>query len=162
MRNSLQGYPTILIEINNKKYDYNGKRTADDIIKYINDNKENSVPTDTNKLKLVLYYAEWCGYCNKFMPIWDELVKHKHEKMQNIVSQKYKDTDNETRDANIKSYPTIMLYIGDNSYKYSGERTIDKLLESIEIKRKNEQNIDYYKKKYLKYKHKYLTARNKK
>ena len=36
-----------------------------------------------NKLKkgkwIVLYYADWCGFCHSFLPIWSEFEKQKQK-----------------------------------------------------------------------------------
>ena len=157
LRNKIQGYPTIIINIDDKEYDYNGKRTADSIIEYVNSNKGNAKEEKSaNKPKLILYYADWCGYCTQFMPVWNELTTH--EKMGNVDLAKYNHDSKETQSAGIKGYPTLMLYVGNNSFKYVGDRTIDNIIKFVEEKTKGESKddtTDYYK-KYMKYKYKYM------
>ena len=59
---------------------------------------------------LVLYYANWCGYCQQFKPEW-ELLKQKIEKdpLCHIgeVESAYM---SHLPDVEITSYPTILFY----------------------------------------------------
>ena len=84
--------------------------------------------TMTNKYKskiptLLLFYAEWCGYCRKFKPTWDKLKKLISSDKLNMIKI---DSDNKlVKQFKIDGYPTIMLIDDDNMIKYNGDRSID-------------------------------------
>lgn len=79
---------------------------------------------------VVLYYAEWCGYCQMLKPTWHEYVK-KHALKQNHfnvaeIEDPYLSQLKET--PNIMGFPTIRAY-RDN--KLVSEMDGPKTIESI-------------------------------
>lgn len=69
----------------------------------------------SKKPALVLFYADWCGYCIRFMPIYQELSeKYKKElnfSKVNVEDKKYKSVVDEI---GITGFPTV--YIIDPKY----------------------------------------------
>lgn len=83
-----------------------------------------------NNKTLILIKAEWCGHCQRFKSVWDELPKH----LPNIVFKILDSDENKTEidKYNIKGYPTLILKINDKNIVYEGERTIEKIKEFVE------------------------------
>jgi thiol-disulfide isomerase/thioredoxin len=128
-KNMLEDGPYIRLNIDNKKYNYYGSITADNIIKFIEDKSNNNMSEPENKL--VLYYANWCGHCENFKPLWKEL---KNKGIHNVSLLEYEDTDIKTMSANITSYPTLILYVKDTPFKFEGHRTTDNILNFVNNK----------------------------
>ena len=84
------------------------------------------------------FYTDWCIYCKKFNPVWDEikqLVQILNKMDEQIVCEEYNmDEDNGyINKENIVGYPTIKL-INTNTLKnidYVGERTSDDILLAL-------------------------------
>jgi thiol-disulfide isomerase/thioredoxin len=124
----------------------------------------------TDPIKVVLYWAEWCGPCKNYKPIWQEIVK-KYQNNKNIIFENYvnirdgnnlTDEDKEkmkpdgpiTGDMGINSFPTVKV----------DEKEIDrsKLEEIIQEKLSGKSNQSGgslnrdWKALYNKYKAKYI------
>lgn len=63
-----------------------------------------------HKLKLINFYAPWCGYSQKLLPIWDRLSQRYNDnrniELQKIDCDKYPEMQNKYQ---IGYYPTIMV-----------------------------------------------------
>jgi len=62
------------------------------------------------KPMIVLFYADWCGFCVRFMPIYEELYKN-HKKQFNFVKvnvedKKYEDA---VKKYEIAAFPTVFM-----------------------------------------------------
>jgi len=87
---------------------------------------------------LVLYYADWCGYCVSFKPMWKEFItkiKKLNSNSFSIVSientflKKEEELLNEA-----EGFPTIKFYKDKNLKNpilYETERTIDNLINFV-------------------------------
>jgi thiol-disulfide isomerase/thioredoxin len=129
------------------------------------------------KIKVQLFYANWCGHCNKFKPEWEEFKKL--AKGGGIEYEEYEaDKDKQKVDeANVSGFPTIRITMNGNTEDYNGERTADAILSFVKGDKKsmsggsnqcggkrskkslNPNHEDYYKIKYWKYKAKYFKTR---
>ena len=81
--------------------------------------------------KISLYYADWCGHCKSFKPVWDGLKKVFDK--NNIEYEEFEDSkDDEVmlRD-NIEAYPTIMIENNSGKYQYNGGRDADSILREF-------------------------------
>ena len=78
---------------------------------------------------LILFYADWCGHCQQFKPIWKEIK----EKNLNINYIEYNDeiNANKINEFGVQGFPTIILKKGDNLIRFEEERTSNKLIEFI-------------------------------
>ena len=105
------------------------------------------------KKKVMLFYADWCGHCTKFKPVWENLKKDFDNK--NIDYEEFEASNEEIMQKyNIEGFPTIKIVQEDQITDYSGQRDRDSILHYL-----GEQSgggIDPFYKKYLKYKKKYL------
>ena len=76
------------------------------------------------KLQLILFSADWCGYCQKFKPEWDNIVQYAGA-TKNIRTTLYKHTDNVPAHlAGLKDrgYPTLVLVYKGDHIIYDRER----------------------------------------
>ncbi|MCM1339688.1 MAG: thioredoxin domain-containing protein [Muribaculaceae bacterium] len=59
---------------------------------------------------LTLFYADWCGYCIRFMPIYQKLSEKYGESMNfskvNVEDEKYKELVEEMR---LTGFPTVII-----------------------------------------------------
>jgi protein disulfide-isomerase-like protein len=93
---------------------------------------DNDFSGTTLKLKdntLVLFYADWCGHCQRVKPIWDELSsKFNLHKVDCSNSKDMKVVKN----LQIEGYPTILFFKnGEAKGKYDGDRSAESLVEYI-------------------------------
>jgi thiol-disulfide isomerase/thioredoxin len=131
------------------------------------------------KIKVQLFYANWCGHCNKFKPEWEQFKKLADG--DNIKHEEYEaDKDKQKVDeANVSGFPTIRITMNGNTEDYNGERTADAILSFVKGDKKsmsgggnpnqcggkrlrkslNPSHEDYYKIKYWKYKAKYFKTK---
>ncbi len=94
-----------------------------------------------DKIVLILFYTEWCGYCKRVKPVYNELAQVYKNDSKKIIAkfdcEKYGDfIQNEyntfAKGVKIEGYPTILLY-KDGAYltKYSGERTTEQFVDFL-------------------------------
>jgi len=87
---------------------------------------------------LVLFYADWCGHCQRLEPIWEEASKMSKGRMiQRDVGSK--EAKGETAAENqalmdkykIDGFPTILVFQNGKSVPYEGPRTVEAFLEKL-------------------------------
>lgn len=118
----------LLKNINTKKYHKNSKNkivpkviTNFDIL--TNDNSTYPTP----KYNIVLFYADWCGHCIEFKPIWNALK----QKYRNKITMFEKNcSDQNTTTTFIKEFPTISVFDFENNHV--GNYTNDKNIKSFD------------------------------
>jgi thiol-disulfide isomerase/thioredoxin len=75
---------------------------------------------------LVFVQAEWCGYCKKQLPIWEEVAPTAGINMMRIDA---KDAPNIMKDFGITGFPTFVSNRGEK--KYVGFRDSQKLVSLV-------------------------------
>lgn len=83
--------------------------------------------------KVSLYYANWCGHCKRFKPEWDKIKTELTKRNISYAEFEEGENSNEIRKAGITGYPTIMITKGNHNYEYKGPRSIDSIINEIEI-----------------------------
>ena len=82
--------------------------------------------------KISLFYADWCGHCKTFKPIWDALKKEFIK--NNVEFKEYEDSKNEEiiKKEGIDGFPTIKIKNDDGfEYEYMGERSANGILNEL-------------------------------
>lgn len=85
-----------------------------------------------DKGKIILFYADWCGHCQQFKPLWEKIKR----KMGGKVQFKEVDDENvfEINKYGVQGYPTIIAEKGGKMFKFNNNRTEDILIDFIEQK----------------------------
>lgn len=112
-----------------------------------------------------LYYAEWCGHCQKFKPEWENLKATLDD--LGVSHNEYEDDTNkeEIKNAQVDGFPTIRIKVDKDEFDYSGPRTAPAILDYIGIipdkvdQSGGSTNKSPYEARYLKYKAKYLSLK---
>lgn len=75
---------------------------------------------------LVNFYAHWCGFSKKLMPVWDQLEKELDD--VKVVKMECTKKQNFCRRFGVAGYPTIILFHKDKMHTYSdGNRSFNKI-----------------------------------
>jgi len=89
---------------------------------------------------LVLFHADWCGHCKKFMPQWDKMSKEINDSESDVKLIKVEcgDASNNKKHAeimkkySIKGYPTILFFDeSGNHSEYEGDRSKDGITQFL-------------------------------
>ena len=61
---------------------------------------------------IVLYHADWCGYCQRFKPVWEELKKKLNNGRNPMchIGEVESANMHHIPDVEVRSYPTILFY----------------------------------------------------
>ena len=91
------------------------------------DSKYDSADADGNVL---IFYANWCGHCNKAKPEFQKASEKGNGKvvMINVDEPSGKELKEKY---SIKGFPTILKVSNGNYVKYQGERTCDGILSFL-------------------------------
>jgi len=84
--------------------------------------------------KLVLFYADWCGHCQKVKPDWEKAaasVNTKDDKKMIMVNcGEGTDEDQKVmKKYNVDGYPTIIKFVNGTPSLYRGDRDADSFKE---------------------------------
>lgn len=115
-----------------------------------------------SKITVVLYYADWCGHCKDFKPVWEELKDA--FKTINVKYEEYEADNNpkEIEKAHVQGFPTIIIKHNGEEEEYQKGRDFETLFKYIEDKKEQMGGATDYFEKYKKYKLKYLKLRRNK
>lgn len=92
--------------------------------------KKEGFATQTQQHTLTMYYADWCGHCQRAKPEFGKLgstqtIGGKQVSIRLVNPETHPD---DAVGVDIRGYPTIILKAGDKSTEYSGERNHSALL----------------------------------
>ena len=91
----------------------------------------------TKDTKLVLFYADWCGHCKQFKPIWKETadeINKGGKKIMISVDVGGKDTESSklSEKYGVDGFPTVIIFSnGSKSKSYDGPRTKEGLIAAL-------------------------------
>jgi thiol-disulfide isomerase/thioredoxin len=79
---------------------------------------------------LINYYATWCGYSQKFLPVWEEFKnkgnKHKELQITDMDVGTDKELNRIASEVGVKGYPTIVLFYKGKTYpKVASSLTVE-------------------------------------
>ena len=89
---------------------------------------------ETSNSKLILFYADWCGHCKKFKPIFDEELKQLISSSNIPVQLESIDGDKNpeiTSKCNVTAYPTLILEVNNKLINYDGQRKSEDIIQFI-------------------------------
>ena len=140
-RYQINGYPSILrIKHGKKSGKFSMSRTVDNFNKFVNNetidaDPEPKPPSDKNtKTRVVMFYAPWCGWSKRTMPIWDEFTsKHNNP---DVLVEKVDCTVNksECEKHNVRGYPSILkIQKGHENIEFEDERTVESLMNFASV-----------------------------
>jgi protein disulfide-isomerase-like protein len=106
-------------------------RSESDVIELTDQNFEHDTQIGagaTTGSWLIEFYAPWCGHCKKLAPVYEEVATGLKGKV-NVAKVDATVNKNIGTRFGVKGYPTILLFRNDKMVKYSGPRTVDKMME---------------------------------
>jgi thiol-disulfide isomerase/thioredoxin len=177
LNTQISSYPSIYLEVNGKYKEYEGDRSYEDVVKFIKEHGQKSETKLSNLIsttELFLFHMNGCGWCDRFMPVWNKLKQKKAEyKYYSCEREDLKKSEEaqiiQEKLGSIQSFPSIFIKVGDEYFKYEGPRSVNDIVKFINEKVKKEQFLQSggvidYRLKYKKYKEMYsdlLTKFNK-
>mmetsp|Transcript_37196 Transcript_37196/g.104972 ORF Transcript_37196/g.104972 Transcript_37196/m.104972 type:complete len:472 (-) Transcript_37196:170-1585(-) len=93
---------------------------------------------------LVNFFAEWCGHCRQFSPMWKDAAERVSEKMMfsnadgrettvKFMKVNCVDFGQACQDAKIKAFPSVRLYKRDGSFEvYQQKRTVPNIISFLQ------------------------------
>lgn len=80
-------------------------------------------------MKMVLYYADWCGWSSKFLPVWSQFVSQAESRYPQIQFEKVECTNQKCQ---VKGFPTIVMHTQSGAIEFDGDRSVSGLIEFVE------------------------------
>eukprot|EP00741_Cyanophora_paradoxa_P006733 tig00001038_g6513.t1 len=155
-RFNIQGFPTLkwFPKGSTEPEEYNGGRSADDIINFINQKAGtrakvkaatsfvpaltpadfDSVVLDKTKDVMVEFYAPWCGHCKRLAPDYEKVAETYKDESSVVVAKVDADAHRSLAERfDVKGYPTLVWFPKDNKegVKYEGGRDPEAFVEFI-------------------------------
>jgi len=113
------------------------KKLEETIIRYSDVTKKVQSGGEVFKPHLINFYASWCGACNQFKPVWNELEKHYKNNDMVVSAIECGDNQEIMGKYGIKHFPTVRLYMASggnkNIYEYTEKRELDSMINWINL-----------------------------
>lgn len=77
--------------------------------------------------KLVLYYTDWCGFSQQFLPVWAEVKKVLGSKYSALNILEFECSKDDGKCNNVKGYPTVRFEKNGHIEEFMGPRTVQGL-----------------------------------
>lgn len=84
-------------------------------------------------VNLNLYYTEWCGYSQQFLPVWSEFEKYATNNNLAVTTNKFDCDKEKEKCQSVEGFPTLTLEKDGKRTVMSGKypRTVDGILKFI-------------------------------
>lgn len=87
------------------------------------------VRSNSQEAWFVMFYAPWCGHCQKLHPIWLDLAKF-HDPSKVSIGQVNCDENPYLKDRfTILGFPSLIFFYQGKMYEFDGRRDLEKLKE---------------------------------
>jgi thioredoxin 1 len=101
-------------------------------ITHVNNENFNEIISNTN-LKIIYFWAPWCGPCKGFAPIYEAVSEKLHGKVD-FVKINVDECDLAAREFNIRSIPTLIIHadksVLDSTVGALSEEDLSKFIEA--------------------------------
>ncbi len=77
-----------------------------------------------DKIKVILFKADWCGHCKHFKPTWEAISKQYNNKYEFIVYDADKQRE-KFEEYKVDAFPTVIVKNGNKVMNYEGDRSVD-------------------------------------
>lgn len=94
----------------------------------IRDNKKFGEMIENSKTRpqMVLFSANWCGYCQRLKPTWKEVKNTPSVTWKTVNCNRETEFVKQLRNTyNVRGFPTIMRFSNGVPSEYNGERTTE-------------------------------------
>lgn len=93
---------------------------------------------------IVLYHADWCGYCQRFKPVWEELKKKLNNGRNPMchIGEVESTNMHHLPDVEVTSYPTILFY--KQKLQTSNKTKTKTLLATPDVKPKQIKQVNSF------------------
>ncbi len=88
-----------------------------------------------NNPSFVLFYANWCGHCQTFMPTWEKFKTKINKKKYNIVEIESQNPFT-NRIKGLQGYPSLYYIQNDKVIEYNEGRDLKSLKEFFKKNKK--------------------------
>ncbi len=95
---------------------------------------ETNAVNNQTKPKIVNYHASWCGFCQKFKPVWKQFAERMGNKNIDVISIQCDLEENKElcQARGIRGFPTVKLYSQNGEHDFDGDRTVGSLQKFCE------------------------------
>ena len=125
--------PTIDLITDDTVYRYNSDdRSLENLTNFIKNPEQgvNNIQTGGNSPNsIMLFYADWCGHCQNFKPIWED-IKNTNLNINFKQFNEGVDVD-EIKKYGIEGFPTIILETDNGLHRFEESRTKSNLIKFI-------------------------------
>jgi thiol-disulfide isomerase/thioredoxin len=103
---------------------------------YIENKELQEDVVEDKEAELYFFYGEWCPYCKKAMPEWQQFKNEYENKKVNNTTIYFREIDTEkdektTDQFDVKGVPTIKLVINNQVIEYDADVKYDTLVEFV-------------------------------
>ena len=100
---------------------------------YSFEEEEEDINETGDKVTIMNFNTEWCGYSRDFQPIWDKFTKQMKGKKIHVKDIKCDKSNNQglCQKYEIEGFPTVKLVNNGKVHEFGGRRTVEDLSEFV-------------------------------